>query len=165
MNFFCWILFNVWYNGISSFVKKPIISQPFCINIGFWLAYFYYIRRFFKTIFELQKTSNFHPWIWNHEHSWLSESCWRDWNLHKQQKYFTEYLAEYSPINLQKVFKDLIISKEKIVKIIYQIAEAIKYIHNKKIIHRDLKPANILITSNGTVKNCHFGISKLLTVE
>lgn len=40
-----------------------------------------------------------------------------------------------------------------------------KYIHSKKVIHRDLKPTNILLSSDGTVKICDFGISKLMTIE
>ncbi|KAK8888137.1 hypothetical protein M9Y10_039199 [Tritrichomonas musculus] len=74
-------------------------------------------------------------------------------------------LLEYCPINLHKAIKNKVFSKEELVKIIYQIVEAMKFIHFKKIIHRDLKPTNILIDSDGTVKICDFGISKLMTVE
>lgn len=38
-----------------------------------------------------------------------------------------------------------------------------KYIHFKKVIHRDLRSTNILIASDGIVKICDFGISKLMT--
>ena len=66
---------------------------------------------------------------------------------------------------MHKAIKNKVFSKEELVKIIYQIVEAMKFIHFKKIIHRDLKPTNILIDSDGTVKICDFGISKLMTVE
>ena len=56
-------------------------------------------------------------------------------------------------------------SNTETVKVIYQIAEGMKYIHSKKVIHRDLKPTNILLSSDGTVKICDFGISKLMTIE
>ena len=40
-----------------------------------------------------------------------------------------------------------------------------KYVHFRKIIHRDLKPNNILVASDGTIKICDFGVSKLMTLE
>ena len=70
-----------------------------------------------------------------------------------------------SPNNLQKAIENRLLTREEVVEIIYQIAEGMKYIHSKKIIHRDLKPTNILIASDGTVKICDFGISKLMTIE
>ena len=74
-------------------------------------------------------------------------------------------LMEFCSLNLQKAIEDKIFNNEELAKIIYQIAEGMKYIHFKKIIHRDLKPTNILIASDGTVKICDFGISKLMTIE
>lgn len=35
---------------------------------------------------------------------------------------------------------------ESVSKIIYQLCDAIKFIHNHSVIHRDIKPENILIT-------------------
>lgn len=74
-------------------------------------------------------------------------------------------LLELCPQNLQKFIEDKKFLNEELVKIIYQIAEGMKYIHFKKVIHRDLKPTNILIARDGTVKICDFGISKLMTIE
>lgn len=74
-------------------------------------------------------------------------------------------LLEFCPNNLEQAIKGNLLSKEQIVFSIYQIAEGMKYIHWNKIIHRDLKPTNILISSEGTVKICDFGISKVMTVE
>lgn len=44
----------------------------------------------------------------------------------------------------------------------YQLARAIKFLHNEKVMHRDIKPANILFNLSGELKLCDFGISKQL---
>ncbi len=49
------------------------------------------------------------------------------------------------------------------IRVILQLAEALKFIHSRKIIHRDIKPANILVSSNGSpviMKWADFGHSK-----
>ena len=74
-------------------------------------------------------------------------------------------ILEFCPINLETAVENKSLSNEQIVIIIYQIIEGMKYVHHCKIIHRDLKPTNILITDDGTIKICDFGISKLMTLE
>lgn len=42
----------------------------------------------------------------------------------------------------------------------YQILCGLKYIHLASVIHRDLKPGNILVTSQGVLKICDFGLAR-----
>ena len=37
--------------------------------------------------------------------------------------------------------------------------QGLNYLHQRKIIHRDIKPSNILISREGVVKLCDFGVS------
>lgn len=43
---------------------------------------------------------------------------------------------------------------------IYQILCGLKYIHLASVIHRDLKPGNILVTTQGALKICDFGLAR-----
>lgn len=42
----------------------------------------------------------------------------------------------------------------------YQILCGVKYIHSADVIHRDLKPGNILVTVQGNLKICDFGLAR-----
>lgn len=53
----------------------------------------------------------------------------------------------------------------EVAKIVYQIVEAMKYMHEKGIAHRDIKPENILLDAHGNAKLADFGWSNYFTSQ
>ncbi|MEP6714738.1 MAG: serine/threonine-protein kinase, partial [Terriglobia bacterium] len=51
---------------------------------------------------------------------------------------------------------------EDVIRIVLQIAEALKVAHRSGIAHRNLTPASILLTADGGVKVLHFGLARRL---
>ncbi|KAI6220058.1 Aurora kinase-like [Aphelenchoides fujianensis] len=47
----------------------------------------------------------------------------------------------------------------RVAKYVYQVADALRYCHEKHVIHRDIKPENILIDAMGDLKIADFGWS------
>ena len=49
--------------------------------------------------------------------------------------------------------------------IIYNLTNALKFIHSANVVHRDLKPSNILVDASCTVKLCDFGFARTVPTE
>ncbi|KAI5956938.1 IPL1 [Candida jiufengensis] len=67
---------------------------------------------------------------------------------------FSLYGELYQLLKTKKKFDNILASYY-----IYQIVQALKYLHSKNIIHRDLKPENIMLNFNNIVKLSDFGWS------
>lgn len=66
---------------------------------------------------------------------------------------------------LRELIEEKTIDKNRAVKIVRQIAEAISAAHHKGVIHRDIKPENIIIAGNDLVKVLDFGLAKTKNTE
>ena len=72
---------------------------------------------------------------------------------------------EYVPGNSLKYFFDLgeRFPLETALKIMYQLLDAISFMHENGVIHRDIKPDNILVMEDGNIKVSDFGIAHINT--
>ena len=61
--------------------------------------------------------------------------------------------------------KDKLLSVERTVEILFQCAKALDYAHRRGVVHRDIKATNIMLTADGRVKICDFGIAQFSSSE
>ncbi|KAL3895357.1 MAG: hypothetical protein SGCHY_004750 [Lobulomycetales sp.] len=68
--------------------------------------------------------------------------------------------------SLRSVLQSGVIPEPCIAVIAFQVLSALSYLHNSAcIIHRDVKAANILLTEEGIVKLCDFGVAGQFTMS
>ncbi|CAF1667268.1 unnamed protein product [Adineta ricciae] len=79
--------------------------------------------------------------------------------FHDEQRIFL--LLEYAPGGelYRRMQKEKILKETEAAGYVYQLCNALSYLHSKQIIHRDIKPENILIGIYGILKLADFGWS------
>ncbi|KAI0196822.1 serine/threonine protein kinase [Xylaria flabelliformis] len=75
----------------------------------------------------------------------------------------TEYCAGGSVTTLMRPTGGL--PEQWIIPILREVAEALSWVHRQGIIHRDIKCANVLLTKNGGVQLCDFGVAALIETK
>ncbi|KAF2436478.1 kinase-like protein [Tothia fuscella] len=74
----------------------------------------------------------------------------------------SEYCPGGSLTTLMKATPRPGLDEQFIIPIAREVAVALKYVHDAGIIHRDIKCANILVTEDGRIQLCDFGISGVM---
>ncbi len=63
-------------------------------------------------------------------------------------------------ISLEELIRrERYLSNEAATLILFEVATALKYAHDRDVVHRDIKPGNVLISRRGEVKLVDFGIA------
>lgn len=73
-----------------------------------------------------------------------------------------EYCAGGSIATLMKPTAPGGLQEKWIIPIVREVAEAIYWVHKQGIIHRDIKCANVLVTEEGSVQLCDFGVAGIV---
>jgi protein-serine/threonine kinase len=75
-------------------------------------------------------------------------------------------VSEYCPggglTTLMKACNPPGLGEDFIISIAREVAIALKYVHDAGIVHRDIKCANVLVTEDGRIQLCDFGVSGVL---
>lgn len=74
-----------------------------------------------------------------------------------------EYISGFSLKYMME--KEGLLPEKKVLKYVYQIGQALQFVHEKNILHLDIKPSNILIDKNDNARLIDFGVSKRYDIE
>ncbi|KAK2464270.1 hypothetical protein APHAL10511_003727 [Amanita phalloides] len=108
-----------------------------------------------QLIRELQiVSSNKHPNIIHFYGAYMSPST-------SEIKVLTDFCEGGSLEAVGKKIKELgaVVGEIIVARIAEGVLQGLAYLHSRKTIHRDIKPSNILLSLDGIVKLCDFGVS------
>ncbi|KAL1561134.1 cyclin-dependent kinase [Salvia divinorum] len=76
-------------------------------------------------------------------------------------------VMEYMETDLRRYmsFRRDGLATSEVKRLMKQLIEGVKFLHQNKVVHRDLKPANVLVSRGGQLKICDFGLSARVEVE
>lgn len=84
------------------------------------------------------------------------KSCFHQVNL----------LFRYEGPDLDMIFRtDRTFSVPEIKSLMTQLLQAVQHMHDHRIVHRDLKPANLLLSDQGVLKVCDFGMARPVSYD
>ncbi|WP_422927114.1 WD40 repeat domain-containing serine/threonine protein kinase [Singulisphaera sp. PoT] len=86
---------------------------------------------------------------------------WRASELSPPVPYFTLEFVDGGSLSQQLADRPWTAAKSA--HAVSTLARAVHHAHGQGIVHRDLKPSNVLITADGRLKLCDFGVAKQLT--
>jgi len=75
---------------------------------------------------------------------------------------FDLHKITYANVKGTKSKASIIRKRSDYLYVLYQILDAVQYIHSIGVLHRDIKPANILVGLNLHIKLCDFGFARLV---
>jgi len=73
-----------------------------------------------------------------------------------QEMLVTPWMEKGNLFDAQKYLKD---NPQQLCKVVYQMAQALSYMHANNVLHLDLKPQNIMLDENYNVVIADFGLS------
>jgi tRNA A-37 threonylcarbamoyl transferase component Bud32/tetratricopeptide (TPR) repeat protein len=64
--------------------------------------------------------------------------------------------------SLKQLLEEKRLDPEKSLRIVYTVARALQFAHDRKVVHRDIKPANLILDKQGRVRILDFGLARSL---